>query len=55
MALGLAYTTGTTDTMTDHKANFTQSARWHKLKIDTVGAFEISGLAVTEAVQNGNK
>jgi hypothetical protein len=52
---GLAYTTGTTDTMTDHKFNFSQSARWHKLKIDTVGNFEISGLAITESVQNGNK
>ena len=52
---GLAYTTGTTDTMSDHKFNFGQSARWHKLKIDTVGNFEISGLAITESVQNGNK
>jgi hypothetical protein len=52
---GLAYTTGTTDTMSDHKFNFSQSARWHKLKIDTVGNFEISGLAITESVQNGNK
>jgi hypothetical protein len=41
--------------MSDHKFNFSHSARWHKLKIDTVGDFEISGLAVTEAVQNGNK
>lgn len=54
-ALGAAWIGGATDVMTDHKANFGQSARWHKLKIDTVGAFEISGLAVTEAVQNGNK
>ncbi|TXI86100.1 MAG: hypothetical protein E6Q36_09825 [Chryseobacterium sp.] len=52
---GLAYTTGTTDTMSDHKFNFSQSARWHKLKIDTMGDFEISGLAITESVQNGNK
>lgn len=54
-ALGAAWIGGATDTMSDHKANFTQSARWHKLKIDTVGNFEISGLAITEAVQNGNK
>ncbi len=52
---GLAYTTGTTDTMSDHKFSFGQSARWHKLKIDTVGDFEISGLTITESVQNGNK
>ena len=54
-SLGDSYTTGTTDTMSDNKVNFGQSARWHKLKIDTVGDFEISGLNITESVQNGNK
>ena len=54
-ALGVAWIGGATDVMADHKANFTQSARWHKLKIDTVGDFEISGLTITESVQNGNK
>lgn len=54
-SLGDSYTTGTIDTMADNKVNFGQSARWHKLKIDTVGDFEISGLTITESVQNGNK
>ncbi len=54
-SLGGSYTTGTTDTMSDNKVNFGQSARWHKLKIDTVGDFEISGLNISESVQNGNK
>ena len=54
-SLGDSYTTGTTDTMSDNKVNFGQSARWHKLKIDTAGDFEISGLTITESVQNGNK
>ena len=54
-SLGDSYTTGTTDTMADNKVNFGQSARWHKLKIDTMGDFEISGLNISESVQNGNK
>ena len=54
-SLGDSYTTGTTDTMSDNKVNFGQSARWHKLKIDTVGNVEISGLNISESVTNGNK
>ena len=54
-SLGDSYTTGTTDTMSDNKVNFGQSARWHKLKIDTVGNVEISGLTISESVTNGNK
>ena len=54
-SLGDSYTTGTTDTMADNKVNFGQSARWHKLKIDTVGNCEISGLSISESVTNGNK
>jgi hypothetical protein len=41
--------------MSDNKVNFGQSARWHKLKIDTVGNVEISGLNISESVTNGNK
>lgn len=54
-SLGDSYTTGTTDTMSDNKVNFGQSARWHKLKIDTVGNCEISSLNISESVTNGNK
>ena len=54
-SLGDSYATGTTDTMADNKVNFGQSARWHKLKIDTVGNVEISGLNISESVQNGVK
>ena len=55
ISLGDAYTTGATDTMADNKVNFGQSSRWHKLKIDTVGNVEISGLTISESVTNGNK
>ena len=55
ISLGDAYTTGATDAMSDNKVNFSQSSRWHKLKIDTVGDFEISGLNISESVTNGNK
>ena len=54
-AAGIAYTTGSTDTMVDHKFNFGSSDRWHKLKIDTVGDFEITQINVQASVTNGIK
>jgi len=54
-AVGVALTTGSTDTMVDHKLNFGASDRWHRIKIDTVGDFELSQINITESVTNGNK
>ena len=54
-AAGITYTTGSADTMVDHKFNFGASDRWHKLKIDTVGDFELSQINITESVAYGNK
>ena len=54
-AAGVALTTGSTDAMNDHKFNFGASDRWHRVKIDTIGDFELSQINITESVTNGNK
>lgn len=54
-AAGVALTTGSTDTMSDHKFNFGASDRWHRIKIDTVGDFELSQINITESVADGSK
>ena len=44
MNLGDNPTTGETSTRTDGKFDFSHSARWHRLRFDITGPFEINGM-----------
>jgi hypothetical protein len=46
MRQGESATEGTARTMQNARWDFTQNARWHKVKIDTTGNWETSGIDV---------
>lgn len=53
--LGEVWQTGLTDTVTDHKCNFSQSDRYHRLTLDMTGDYELADITITESTRNGRR
>jgi hypothetical protein len=53
--LGEAWQAGLTDTVTDHKCNFSYSDRYHRLKLDVTGDYELTDIIITEQTSNGRR